>query len=189
MADDTLELISRQITENSGTSSTPKARNFDAPPLHLWNPSLSGDIDIIIKRDGQWIHEGTVIERQSLVRLFASILRREADGEYYLVTPVEKWRLKVEALPLLVTDFEIDNSGAEQELTVTLNTARRYLIDAEHPLYLPCLQGMEDIPAIQLDHGLGAIFSRAAWYRLVEACEETDAGLGISSCGKFFKLG
>lgn len=189
MADDTLELISRQITENPFSSVIPKAKNVDAPPLHLWNPPLSGAIDIVIKRDGRWLHEGTVIERQSLVRLFASILRREADGEYYLVTPVEKWRLQVEALPLLVTDFEIGKSGAEQEITVTLNTGRRYLIDAAHPLYLPCVQDMEDIPAIQLEHGLGAIFSRAAWYRLVEACQQTDAGFGISSCGKFFKLG
>ncbi|MCX2981359.1 DUF1285 domain-containing protein [Halieaceae bacterium IMCC14734] len=189
MTDDTLELISRQITGTVATGTTPQSRNFDSPPLHLWNPELSGDIDITIKRDGQWVHEGTIIERQSLVRLFASILRREDDGEYYLVTPAEKWRLKVDALPLLVTDFEIAESAGGQELTVTLNTDRRYLIDAAHPLYLPRLEGMEDIPAVQIDHGLGAVFSRAAWYRLVNACEENDSGIGISSCGTYFKLG
>ena len=67
-----------------------KRRNFDAPPLHLWHPSLSGDIDIRIAADGSWHHEGSPITRATLVRLFASILRREEDGHFYLVTPAEK---------------------------------------------------------------------------------------------------
>ena len=56
------------------------------PPIHLWHPELSGDIDIIIRANGDWYHEGGLIKRQQLVKLFASILRRESDGEYYLVT-------------------------------------------------------------------------------------------------------
>ena len=79
-------------------------RNYDAPPLHLWHPDLSGDIDIQITADGSWYHEGEKISRQAIVRLFASILRREDDGEYYLVTPGEKWRITVDVHPLLVTD-------------------------------------------------------------------------------------
>ena len=68
-----------------------KPRDFQDPPLDLWQPDLSGDIDIRIDREGRWYHEGDEIKRESLVQLFASILRREEDGEYYLVTPAEKW--------------------------------------------------------------------------------------------------
>ena len=88
-----------------------RRRNFDSPPLHLWHPPLSGDIAIRIAADGSWYHEGTLIQRESLVRVFASILRREEDGEYYLVTPGEKWRIEVELHPLIVTDI----ASAEKE--------------------------------------------------------------------------
>lgn len=70
------------------------------PPVERWNPPLSGDIDLRIARDGTWYHEGTAFQRESLARLFASILRRDEDGQYYLVTPVEKWRIQVDDAPL-----------------------------------------------------------------------------------------
>ena len=82
-----------------------RRRNFDSPPLPLWHPPLSGDIAIRIAADGSWYHEGTLIQRKSLVRVFASILRREEDGEYYLVTPGAKWRIEVELHPLIDTDI------------------------------------------------------------------------------------
>ena len=71
------------------------SRNYDSPPLHLWHPPLSGDIPIHINAQGDWYHDGSKIAREALVRLFANILRRERDGEYYLVTPTEKWRIEV----------------------------------------------------------------------------------------------
>ena len=75
--DEQLEALERKVG---------KRRDFDSPPLHLWHPPLSGDIPIVISTDGSWFHEGGRIERDSLVRLFASILRREEDGDYYRVT-------------------------------------------------------------------------------------------------------
>ena len=98
MKDNSLEGIEQQLG---------KRRNFDAPPLHLWQPALSGDIAIRITAEGDWYHEGGKIERDALVRLFASILRREDDGEYYLVTPGEKWRIVVELHPLMVIDIAV----------------------------------------------------------------------------------
>ena len=85
MSDGPLDTIAKQARP---------ARNFDEPPLEQWRPALSGDIDIRIASDGSWYHEGEPIRRESIVRVFASILRREEDGEYYLVTPVEKWRIQ-----------------------------------------------------------------------------------------------
>lgn len=150
-------------------------RNFDAPPLHLWHPPLSGDIPIVIKADGSWYHDGGLIQRDSLVRLFASILRREDDGEYYLVTPGEKWRISVELHPLIVTDVESVEEGDSTFLYATLNTGKRVPVGSEHPLFLEPTVG--DVAFVKLAHGLSALFSRAAWYRLVEL---SDDGLVIS---------
>lgn len=141
-------------------------RNFDSPPLHLWCPDFSGDIPIVIASDGTWFHEGDPILRESLVRLFASILRREKDGEYYLVTPTEKWRLEVEMHPLVVTDVEMDGDL----LSLTLNTGRKLQAGDGHPLFLE--PRLDDVAAVHLWHGLTAIFSRNAWYRLVDLADE-----------------
>jgi hypothetical protein len=141
-------------------------RNFDAPPLHLWSPALSGDIPIVISKDGRWFHDGGLIERESLVRLFASILRREDDGEYYLVTPVEKWRIEVEAHALVVTDVE----RAGDQLVVTLSTGRQAEVGAEYSLFLD--PDCDNVAAIRLWHGLTALFNRNAWYRLVALAGE-----------------
>ncbi len=167
-------------------------KNASAPPLHLWHPELSGDIDIVIRRDGSWMHEGSPIRRHSLVCLFASILRREDDGEYYLVTPVEKWRLQVEALPLVVTDFDVLNPGsAEQVLRITTNTDKHWDVAPEYPLFL-CAEE-QGIPAVQLDNGLAALFSRAAWYRLADYCDAeergTEEGFSLLSSGTRYILG
>lgn len=186
MTQDKLEDIGQQVAGGSAGGKDP--RN---PPLHLWHPDLSGDIDILIGADGTWFHEGEPIRRQALVNLFASILRREADGEYYLVTPVEKWRLRVERLPLLIVDFDLRGQGsADQVLSVVTNTGRRYVVGKAHPLYLPePEEGIEqEIPAVSLEHGLAALFNRAAWYRLAAVCEERDGVAGIASDGLFFPI-
>ena len=159
-----------------------------SPPVHLWRPELSGDIDIVIHRDGSWSHDGAPIERESLVRLFASILRREEDGEYYLVTPVEKWRIRVECLPLQIVDVDcVTESDGKQQLNVVTNTGRRYRVGRDYPLYFVEHDG-QFIPAVGLDNGLAAQISRAAWYRLVDAGEERDGAAGVYSGGLFFPL-
>ena len=151
-------------------------RNFDTPPLHLWHPPLSGDMPVLIKANGDWYHDDGLIKREALVRLFASILRREEDGEYYLVTPAEKWRIKVELLPLMVTDVERNIEAGEPCLVATLNVGRRITVSEKYPLFLE--HAADDVAAIRLDHGLSALFTRAAWYRLVEMAEEGSVRSG-----------
>lgn len=153
MTDKRLQSLERKIGQG---------RNFDSPPLHQWHPELSGDIPIRIAANGDWYHDGDPIMRPSLVSLFASILRREPDGDYYLVTPAEKWRIQVELYPLVITDVERQGDL----LTASLNTGKTFVIGEEHPLFLEPRLG--DIPGAELWHGLRAIFSRAAWYRLIE---------------------
>lgn len=158
------------------------------PPVEKWQPALSGDIDIRIERNGDWYHEGGRIERQPLVNLFASILRREADGHYYLVTPVEKWRIQVEDTPLLAVDTEVAGEGAERRIVFRLNTGEQVLLDAAHPLTVDTASG-EPHPVLQLGRGLSARLTRALFYRLVELAEHRGKELGIGSAGSWFSMG
>ena len=106
-----------------------------APPLHLWNPDLCGDIDIVIKANGDWYHNGGLIQRKPLIKLFASILRRESDENYYLVTPVEKWRITVEDAPIIIIDIEvIDAESGNQQILFTTNVDSQWLLSKNHPL-------------------------------------------------------
>jgi hypothetical protein len=150
-------------------------RDYDSPPLHLWHPPLSGDISIVIDAQGEWHHDGTRIQRSSLVRLFASILRREDDGDYYLVTPGEKWRIQVELHPLMVTDVTALEIDGECVLEATLNTGRQIMVSKENPLFLEPAVG--NIAALQLAHGLTALCTRSAWYRLVDMAESREGEL------------
>jgi hypothetical protein len=145
-------------------------RNYHTPPLHLWHPALSGDIPIRISQTGIWYHEEVEIQRPALVRLFASILRREDDGEYYLVTPAEKWRIQVEQHALLIVDLDYKDLEDEPLLEATLNTGRQFLVNEQQPLFLDHAIG--NIAGLRLPHGLTALCTRAAWCRVVELADE-----------------
>ena len=93
------------------------------PPLHLWNPKQVSDIDLEIKADGTWFHEGSPIKRQRLVRLFSRVLKRERDGRYFLVTPVEKCPVRVEQLPFVAVLMHVVGAGEAQIMQFTTNVA------------------------------------------------------------------
>jgi len=162
------------------------------PPVQDWHPALSGDMDMRIDVSGDWYHEGVKIQRQPLVNLFASILRREDDGEYYLLTPVEKWRIRVDDAPLLAVDADCggdsNDSGDQQKWMFTLNTGDRVLLDAGHPLRVDNTNDGPR-PYLQLDRGLTARIVRAVFYRLIDAAEMQGDQIGIRSDGRWFALG
>ena len=151
-------------------------------PLNLWQPDYCGDIDMAISSDGTWYHEGAMIKRPELWQLFAGILRREADGEYYLVTPVEKCRVEVALHPLMITDMQWDESGESAQLLAVLNAGGVFPVGPEYPLKLEQKAG--GAAYIELPHGLSALCSRAAWYRLVDLADD-DHSI-ISGSAKFF---
>lgn len=160
------------------------------PPVEKWHPALTGVMDMRIDARGDWYHEGVKIQRQPLVNLFASILRREADGAHYLLTPVEKWRIQVEDAPLIAVDADVGGSGDSQRWVFTLNTGERVALDAQHPLSVDMDETTgEPRPYLQLDRGLRARINRAVFYRLVEAAELRDAKYGLRSAGCWFGLG
>lgn len=163
------------------------------PPIEKWHPELSGDIDIRIARDGSWYHEGELIQREAIVRLFSTILRREDDGQYYLVTPVEKWRIQVEDTPLLAHTLEVDGEGEQQQLAVTTNVGEKLLVGRQHPLEVGAYDDGSPRPVVHIRRGLQARLVTAAYYELAQLLVETpsDDGalLGVWSGGEFFEVG
>lgn len=106
------------------------------PPVEQWNPPFCGDMNLVIKRSGQWWHEGTPFTRHKLVKLFASVLKFE-DSKYYLVTPVEKIGIQVEDVPFVV----IDDAFTENGIFVITQTGDKVLVSETHPIELRKFEG------------------------------------------------
>lgn len=155
------------------------------PPLHLWNPTHCGDIDIVIKRDGLWFHEGTPVGREALVRLFASVLRLDPDG-FHLVTPVEKLKITVEDAPFIAT--RVDREG--EDLRFLTNVGDEVVAGPEHRLRVAAdaVTG-EPQPYLHVRRGLEAKLSRPVFYELVEMADLEDGRYAVRSGGERFDLG
>ena len=158
------------------------------PPVHLWNPAHSGEIDIVIKRDGRWIHEGAPIGREALVRLFSTILRKDPDG-FHLVTPVEKLRITVEDAPFIATQVDREGEG----LRFVTNVGDEVVAGPDNPIRVEVAADGEPRPYVHVRRGLEALISRPVFYELVEMAEErsTPDGptLGVTSNGAWFAVG
>jgi hypothetical protein len=159
-----------------------------APPLHLWNPPDCGLSGIEIRRDGSWWHEGARMTRESLVRLFATILRKEADGATYLVTPVEKMRVRVEDAAFLAVRVDVIEPGADQAVAFTTNMGDVVVAGPDNPIRVEEHEG-EPRPYVMVRHGLEARILRAPFYELVDSAAESDGALHIVSQGARFRLG
>ena len=161
-------------------------------PVHLWNPPYCGDLDIVIKRDGTWSHEGRPIRRKELVKLFSSILKKE-DDRYYLVTPAEKVGITVECCPFLIIGMEVSQLNGNQVIRFHTSNDEQVLADSEHHLSVEAA-GREDFPhpVIHVRDGLSGLLSRAVFYRLAEMAVEHELQkalrLGVFSSGIFFPL-
>ena len=162
------------------------------PPIDKWNPPDCGDIDMRIAVDGTWFYLGTPIGRPALVRLFSTILRREADGRYVLVTPVEKVGLKVEDAPFIAVRVDAEGEGRERRLKFLTNVGDEVVAGAGNPLRV-AFRGEEPRPYVHVRGQLEARISRAVFYELVAMAEEraTRGGreLGVWSEGVWFSLG
>lgn len=170
-----------------------KIKTRGPAPVHLWDPPCCGEMDMLIARDGSWIHEGKPIRRAAMVALFASVLKREGD-EYYLVTPVEKVKIRVEDCPFVAQQMDASGQGESQRLTFKTNLGETAVADAEHPLSIDTdPETGEPHPRIHIRSGLDALINRAVFYRLVNLAEsgETSDGesrMGVWSGGSFFPL-
>lgn len=155
------------------------------PPVHLWHPEHCGDIDILIRADGTWMHENSPIGRKELVRLFSTVLRLDPDG-YHLVTPVEKMKIQVEDLPFRALTME----RRGEDLVFTTDVGDEVTADAEHPITVEIDPATgEPAPRIHVRRGLEARIVRTVFYDLVEMAEVVDGRLTVRSGGQTFPLG
>jgi uncharacterized protein len=162
------------------------------PPVHLWNPPFCGDLDMRIASDGTWFYLKTPIGRHALVKLFASVLKREGDN-YFLVTPVEKCGIVVDDAPFLAVELKAEQGERGQVLSFRTNVDDWVTCGAEHLLRFEpeaATGGLK--PYLHVRRDLWAKVTRALFYDLVELGEERDvdgvAMFGIASDGEFFAM-
>ncbi|MEE8295708.1 MAG: DUF1285 domain-containing protein [Sphingomonadales bacterium] len=163
------------------------------PPVHLWNPEFCGDIDIEIKRDGTWFYNGTPIGRKRLVQLFSTVLRRDGE-DTFLVTPVEKLKIKVEDAPFLVVEVVQEGKAKSQVLSFRTLTNDWVVAGKDNPIRVIFDNKTgEPSPYILVRDNLEALINRPVFYELVELAEHVKKGkkeiLGVWSGGEFFALG
>ena len=170
-----------------------------APPVEQWNPPFCGDIDLRIAADGTWHYLGTPIGRPALVKLFASVLRREGD-DFFLVTPVEKCRIVVDDAPFLAVELRVDpvdpaSPRAKQApvLSFRTNVDDWVACDLDHGLRFrdqPATGGL--VPYLHVRGGLWAKVTRALFYELVALGEEREVDgvrmFGVASGPAFFAM-
>jgi hypothetical protein len=164
------------------------------PPVHLWNPPNCGEIDIRIRRDGLWLHEGSPIGREALVRLFSTVLRKDPDG-FHLVTPVEKMKITVEDAPFLAVRVDrTQNEEGGEALRFLTNVGDVAEAGPEHALRVETdPQTGEPAPYLHVRRGLEARLRRPVFYELVEMAQERDTPQGrqlaVFSNGVWFPIG
>lgn len=152
------------------------------PPVHLWNPPFCGNLDMEIRADGSWFYNGTPIGRPEMVRLFASILKREGN-DYFLVTPVEKVGIRVVDAPFVAVDADI---GAGIDFTT--NVGDRVTAGPDHPIELRGT-AEEPRPYVHIRRGLWALIDRKTFYRLADAATPGESGrMEVHSEGAVFAL-
>jgi uncharacterized protein len=157
-------------------------------------PVDCGHFDIRIARDGIWYYRGSPITRMPLVRLFSTVLRRAADGTYWLVTPAERGRITVEDVPFMALELKVEGEGRSQSLIFRTNVDDTVAADQAHPLRVATdLKTGEPHPYILVRDGLEARVSRPVFYELVALGTEERVGeeilYGVWSRGEFFPLG
>ena len=185
-------VMSNEQTRIAGLEALIKdAAGNGLPPVERWSPPYCGDIGLAIRRDGTWTYRQSPINRTSLVKLFARVLRRDEDGEHYLVTPAEKVRCRVEDAPFLAVEMELWGSGRTQEVIVRTNLDDVVACGASHPIRFLAGEPPQGLkPYVQVRGRLEALFTRSLTYELLDRCSTPgpSGNIGIWSQGVFFPI-
>ena len=164
------------------------------PPVHLWNPPLCKNVEMKIDREGRWYFMNSPIGRERMVKLFSKVLRFDEDGEYYLVTPVEKIRIEVEERPFLIIDYQLIKKDGKQVISFETNTKDIFLLDKDHPINVKVNPKTgEPKPYVLVRSNLEGIISRNIYYKLIELAEtkkiEGEQILVLKSDNQDFEIG
>ena len=158
------------------------------PPVESWHPTHCGDSDMRIAADGTWFHDGSPIGRAELVRLFSTILRREPDGSFVLVTPGEKLDIAVEDAPFVAVEALVEGEGEAARIAFRLNTGDHVIAGPDHRLRVEASADGTPRPYLHVRRGLDALVNRAVFYQLAELALANDPP-GVWSDGVFFAFG
>jgi hypothetical protein len=164
------------------------------PPVHLWNPAHCGDIDIVIRRNGLWVHEGTPIGREGLVRLFSTVLRKDVDG-FHLVTPAEKLRIEVEDAPFIAIRLDaLAGEDGQAVLRFVTNVGDVVEAGPGHAIRVESAgPDGEPRPYVHVRRGLEALIARPVFYELADLAQERAFAEGpmmaVRSHGVWFPIG
>ncbi|WP_180064698.1 DUF1285 domain-containing protein [Acinetobacter sp. YH12095] len=146
------------------------------PPLEQWHPKHCGAMDLLVKANGEWWHEGQLIKRQALVDLFSSVLWKE-QGKFYLKTPVEQIEIQVEDEPLFINQVDVVEIGQQNYIQLITTHQDIVIVDAEHPIFMREYAG-ELRPYVHVRFGINALIQRAAFLHLVELGELSENAQG-----------
>jgi uncharacterized protein len=155
------------------------------PPVDQWNPERCGHSEMRIARDGTWFHQGSPIRRPAMVRLFSTVLKREADGRHMLVTPVERLEIDVDSTAFRAVEMSSEGEGRKRTIAFRLDSGDAVILGPDHPLAI----APGPSPRILIRHGLEAELTRPVYYELAElALAEGHDPPGVWSKGAFFRL-
>ena len=149
-----------------------KRKKKGIPPVEKWNPPFCGDIDMHILRNGKWTYMGSEIKRPAMIKLFSNILRLDEDGHYYLVTPVEKVRIKVDDVPFVAVSMNKTTEKGIDSLSFVTNVQDEVVLSKENPIEIVINDNDEPSPYITIRRNLKALISRAVYYDLINMAEE-----------------
>lgn len=159
------------------------------PPVHLWNPPFCGNIDMRIAADGTWYYMNSPIGRKPLFKLFASVLRLDEDGNYYLVTPVEKCGITVDDAPFLGIVMSVSGEARDQIIQFETNTDDIVVVDGSHPLRFSEEKHTAGLkPYVVVRNNLEALVSRALFHDLARLGVVEGEWFGVWSSGIFFPM-
>ncbi len=159
-----------------------------APPVEQWAPDFCGDIDMVIHADGRWSYNGSPIGRPALVRLFSTVLRKDADGRTFLVTPVEKLGITVEDAPFQAVEMSREAENSVPRLTFRTNVGDVVAADAEHPLRFSVAEDGAFTPYVTVRGRLEARLTRSLTFDLADFVEEEAGAQFVRSGGARFAI-
>ena len=149
-----------------------KRKKKGIPPVEKWNPPFCGDIDMHILRNGKWTYMGSEIKRPAMIKLFSNIIRLDDDGHYYLVTPVEKVRIKVDDVPFVAVSMNKTEDEGINCLSFMTNVQDVVMLSKENPIEIVINDNDEPSPYITVRKNLRALISRSVYYDLINMAEE-----------------
>ena len=162
------------------------------PPLDQWHPKHCGTMDLTVKANGEWWHEGQLIKRQALINLFSTVLWKE-DGKFYLKTPAEQIEIQVEDEPLFISQVNQVEIAGKRYIQLTSTTQDEIIVDEAHPIFMREFAG-ELRPYIAVRFGINALIQRSTFFHLIEMGElfeneQGEAVLSLKSGDFYLQLG